>query len=302
MTTEWSKPSLFDPITPLPTRAAPARATVSVSCVDPCLCYNAAMRMAGKSVVITGATGIAAASARRLGSEGAGLFVISRHQAELEDLAARLEQDGVDIGWYPADLTDEGETGEAFAKALDHLGNFDALLGVAGASGRRYGDGPADEMTLEAWEKTVSINLSPAFLAAREAIRVMRGGRGGSIVLVGSVLADHPSPDLFATHAYAASKGAISAFVTAAAAYYAPDGIRINGIAPGLVLTPMARRAATNPAIVAYAERKQPLASGLLDPSAVADAALFLLSDEASQITGQILAVDGGWSVTEAHT
>jgi NAD(P)-dependent dehydrogenase (short-subunit alcohol dehydrogenase family) len=258
--------------------------------------------MVGKSVVITGATGIAAASAHRLRGEGAELFVVSRHESELEELTTQLEEYGPSVGWAAADLTSERDVEGVFARALDHLGAIDGLFAVAGASGRRYGDGPTDRMTFEAWEKTISINLSPAFLATREAIRAMIGRQqGGSVVCVGSVLAEHPSPRLFATHAYAASKGAIASFVRATASYYAPDRIRVNAVAPGLVRTPMADRAAGDPEVVAYAEEKQPLAGGLLDPGAVADTALFLLSDEAGEITGQVIDVDGGWSVTEAR-
>ncbi len=257
------------------------------------------MRMAGKGVVITGATGIAAASARRLQRQGADLFVISRDENELEALAADLEGVGSHVGWAPADLTVEQDAEEGFARASEHLGRIDGVLAVAGASGRRFGDGPADEMSLDAWQKTIAINLSPAFLATRQAIRVMRRGQGGSVVCIGSVLAEHPSPGFFATHAYAASKGAIASLVRATASYYARDRIRVNAIAPGLVMTPMAKRAADDPEIVGYANEKQPLAAGLLDPAAIADAAVFLLSDEASQITGQVLEVDGGWGVTE---
>ena len=257
--------------------------------------------MDGKRVVVTGATGIAAASVRRLREEGAELFVISREENELEELVAGLDGEGAPIGWSAADLSVEDDTERAFADALESLGHIDGLLAVAGGSGRRYGDGPAGEVTLSAWDKTISMNLTPAFLAAREAIRAMRNDHSGSVVCVGSVLAEHPSPGLFATHAYAASKGAVATFVKTTASYYAPDGIRVNGIAPGLVMTPMAERAANDPEIVAYTEVKQPLAGGLLHPSAVADAALFLLSDEASQITGQVIDVDGGWGVTEVR-
>ncbi len=258
--------------------------------------------MAGKGVVITGASGIAAASAHRLKREGADLFVISREESELEELASELAGDGSSLPWAQADLTVEGEAEEGFARASAQLGQIDGVLAVAGASGRQFGDGPAHEVSLEAWQKTIAINLSPAFLATRQAIRAMRGGQGGSVVCVGSVLAEHPSSELFATHAYAAAKGAIASFVKVTASYYARDQIRVNAIAPGLVLTPMARRAASDPEIVAYAENKQPLAGGLLDPGAVADAAVFLLSDEAGQITGQVLEVDGGWGVTEVRS
>ena len=218
----------------------------------------------------------------------------------MEELGIGLDSEGAPIGWAAADLTVEDDTERAFARAIDHLGHIDGLLAVAGGSGRRFGDGPADQVTLDAWDETISMNLTPAFLAVRETIRVMKGGQGGSVVCVGSVLAEHPSPEMFATHAYAASKGAIAAFVKTTASYYAPDGIRVNAITPGLVRTPMAERAAGDPRIVAYAKQKQPLAGDLLDPAAVADAALFLLSDEASQITGQVIDVDGGWGVTEA--
>ncbi len=143
------------------------------------------------------------------------------------------------------------------------------------------------------------MNTHPFFLATRNVIRHI-GESGGSIVIVSSVLADSPAPSLFATHAYATAKGAANAFVKAAAAYYAGDGIRVNAIAPGLVRTPMAERAGADPDTKEYAARKQPHAGGLVEPEEIASLASFLLSDEAAMITGQVIAVDGGWSVTEA--
>ena len=124
--------------------------------------------------------------------------------------------------------------------------------------------------------------------------------QGGAIVFITSVLATSPVPDLFATHSYAAIKGAEIALTTSLASYYAPMGIRVNAIAPGLVDTPMAQRAATDESIVEFAIRKQPLAGGLLDAVDVANTGLFLLSDESKTVTGQTIAVDGGWSVTSA--
>jgi NAD(P)-dependent dehydrogenase (short-subunit alcohol dehydrogenase family) len=123
---------------------------------------------------------------------------------------------------------------------------------------------------------------------------------GGSIVLVSSVLSVSPSPDLFATHVYAAVKGAEVALTKATASYYARHDIRVNALLPGLVDTPMATRAAGDPRTLAYAAAKQPLAKGLLAPGDVASAALFLLSDESRYITGQAIAVDGGWNVSES--
>jgi NAD(P)-dependent dehydrogenase (short-subunit alcohol dehydrogenase family) len=124
--------------------------------------------------------------------------------------------------------------------------------------------------------------------------------RPGSIVVISSVLASHPSPEMFATHAYASVKGSAQSLVLAMASYYAPHGIRVNAISPGLVDTPMSARAASDPTTMAYATRKQPLVKGMIDAADVASAALFFLSDEARAITGQVLHVDGGWSVTEA--
>lgn len=257
------------------------------------------MRLAGKSIVITGATGIAAAGAQKAAEEGAAVFVISRGESECHDLVAGIESGGGKAESHVADLTVEADTETAFDHAVDFLGGIDGLFAVAGGSGRRYGDGPAHEITLDAWQKTFEINTVPLFLATSRAIGHMQES-GGSVVVVSSVLATSPSPGRFDTHAYASAKGAADSFVRTLAAYYADDGIRVNAIAPGLVRTPMSKRAAGDPEIVSYSVRKQRLAHGFLNPGDVADTAVFLLSDESSQITGQIIAVDGGWSVTEA--
>lgn len=257
------------------------------------------MRLVDKSIVITGATGIAAAGARRAAAEGARVFIISLDEGDCREVVAGIEAGGGEAGYATADLTVDTEAVSAFEMATEFLGEVDGLFAVAGGSGRRFGDGPAHEATSEGWEKTLQTNTLPMFLATNRVIAGMRE-KGGSLVIVSSVLAESPSPGLFATHAYAAAKGAANSFVRSTAAYYADDGIRVNAIAPGLVRTPMSRRAAADPETVAYAERKQPLARGFLDSEHIADAAIFLLSDEARQITGQVITVDGGWSVTEA--
>jgi NAD(P)-dependent dehydrogenase (short-subunit alcohol dehydrogenase family) len=258
-------------------------------------------RLEGKTVVVTGASGIAAAGASRFARQGATVFVISRSQSSCEELVAALRTSGGSASWAAADLTNEDMTVEAFASCVREFGRIDGLFAVAGGSGRRYGDGPIHDVPLEGWEQTLESNGHPVFLAARETVRTMMAlGRGGSIVLITSVLATSPVPDMFATHAYAAIKGAEIALTTSMAAYYAPMGIRVNAIAPGLVDTPMAQRAANDPHIVAYAARKQPLVGGLLEAADIADTGLYLLSDEARAVTGQTIAVDGGWSVTGA--
>ena len=256
-------------------------------------------------IVVTGASGIAAAGARRFAAEGARVGIVSRDAAKGEGLAEEITAAGGSATWAGADLRDEAAAVAAFAALGASLGRIDGLFGVAGGSGRRAGDGPLHEIPLSGWHETLDLNGTPAFLAAREALRSMLAGpgaagrAGGSIVLVSSVLATNPAPKLFATHAYAAVKGAELALVRTMAAYYAPHGIRVNAIQPGLVATPMSARAAADPETSAYAAARQPLAGGFIDAKAIADAGLFLLSDEAAQVTGQSLAVDGGWGVTE---
>ncbi|HEX3429181.1 MAG TPA: SDR family oxidoreductase, partial [Candidatus Limnocylindrales bacterium] len=237
-------------------------------------------RLAGRVVVVTGATGIAAAAAERIAAEGARVFVVARTEANAASVAAGIRAAGGHAEHRAADLSDERAAIDAVAAAREAFGGrIDGLFAVAGGSGRRLGDGPAHEVSLEGWDATFRINAIPAFLAAREVLRAMLDqapnatGTRGSILLMSSVLSVSPSPTLFATHAYAAAKAAIAGFARTTAAYYAPHGIRVNAIAPALVATPMAERAATDPATVAYAARKQPLARGLIPPIDVAAAA-----------------------------
>ena len=250
------------------------------------------MRFLGRTIVVTGATGIAAASAQRLASEGARLFVLSRDGDECARLVDSLEGEG--HAWQAVDLLDQAATTAAL-EGVEPGG----LFAVAGGSGRRFGDGPLHELSTEAWQATTDLNDLPALNATIGVLKLMlAAGTRGSIVLTSSVLALSPSPQLFSTHAYAASKGGMIALVRAAAAYYAKNGIRFNAVAPGLVDTPMSERAAGDKAIRAYIVHKQPLVGDLLDPADIAAAAAFLLSEDARAITGQVLTVDGGWSVT----
>ena len=251
-------------------------------------------RFDGKSVLVTGSTGIAAAAARALANEGARVFVASRTAAHAEAL-------GSEIGarWQEADLTQEESVESVVQAIVGAYGRLDCVYNVAGISGRRLGDGPAHEMTLDGWNLTIAANATSQFLVCRAAIRQMLSQKeGGAILNMSSTLARHPEPTHFATHGYAASKGAIESFSRAAAAYYAPHGIRINVIAPGLVATPMSERAQQDPQVLAYAAARQPLSRGILAASDLIGAALFLLSDDARMITGQVLDVDGGWSVS----
>ena len=250
---------------------------------------------------------MAAAGARALATSGAKVFVVARKPATVADLEDNITAAGGIFSWAQADLTDERQTEAAFAKCVDVFGRIDGLFAVAGGSARRFGDGPVEETGLEGFRAAFELNAVPAFLAARESLRVMLrqeprpNGSRGSLLLMSSVLASSPAR-LFATHGYAASKGAINALTRTMAARYALDGIRVNTVAPGLVATPMSERAQNDPDSVAYAERKQPLAGGLIPAEAAGDLAVFFLSDASRFITGEVISLDGGWSVTEAPT
>jgi NAD(P)-dependent dehydrogenase (short-subunit alcohol dehydrogenase family) len=269
-------------------------------------------RLDGRTTVITGSTGIAAASARLFAAEGARVFVISRTEANCRALAEQIAAAGgpdgsaAETGWAVADLEDEDQASAAIAEAAERFGRIDALFNVAGGSGRRFGDGLVHELTLEGWERTLSLNARTHVTASRAALRWMldqapdADGQRGAILNMASILAFHAQPELFPTHAYAAAKGAIVTLTTAMAAAYVRQGIRVNAVAPALTTSVMSSRAAAHGETQAFALRRQPLTGGFLPAEDVARAALFLLSPDARSITGQTLIVDGGWSVTGA--
>lgn len=262
-------------------------------------------RFGGRVVFVAGSTGMAASAARALAAEGATVAVCSRTEEHLRALDDSITAGGRIGSWHAADLSDEAAVERVFRAAIERHGRLDALLHVAGISGRRYGDGPAHEASLGGWEAVMRHNATSTFLTTRAALQQMlaqepdAGGQRGAILLMSSALAHHPSATHFATHAYAASKGAVESFTRAVAAAYAPHGIRVNAIAPSLVATPMSERAQSDPTILAYLRDKQPLAGGPIDADAITPVALHLLSDDARMITGQVVVVDAGWSVSE---
>ena len=263
-------------------------------------------RFAGRTILITGSTGIAAASARRIAAEGGTVFIATRTAANGAALVAELRSAGASAETIAVDLVEPDAADRAVDAAVAAFGRIDGVFNVAGGSGRKAGDGPVDRATADGWDATLDLNARSLFLVCGAAVRVMldqeRDGDGcrGAILNMSSVLSRHPSPTFFGTHAYAAAKGAINALSVTMAARYAPDGIRVNAVLPSLTRTPMAVRAAADPATVAYATWKQPLAGGLLEADDVAPAAAFLLSGDAARITGQLLEIDGGFGVTDA--
>jgi len=251
-----------------------------------------------KVLIITGATGIGAVTARMARSEGARVLLAGRDEVSCFELAAEI---GAEC-WI-GDLLERNAAESILAHCLSRFGRVDGLFNVAGLSGRRFGDGPVHECGDEGWEVTVANNLTATFRMCRAVVGRMLeqepspGGARGSILNMASVLADSPEPRHFATHAYAAGKGGIIALSRSMAAYYAPHKIRVNVISPGLVLTPTSEPSQASKGLREFLLRKQPLTEGMIEAADVARTALFLLSDDARAITAETVRVDAGWSV-----
>lgn len=251
-------------------------------------------------VVIGGTTGMGLSSTMAFMDEGANVVVVGRDPNHAERAKEILKEQAA---VFSADATTEGTAEKAIEQCVQQFGGFNALYHVAGGSGRKMGDGPLHELTLEGWHYTLNLNLTSLMLSNRAAVNYfIEHGQAGVVLNMGSVLGYSPSPKHFTTHAYAAAKSAVIGFTKSIAAYYAPKNIRVNVIAPSLIETPMSQRAAGDEAIQSFIKTKQPLDGGRMGvPEDVNGAAVFLLSDEARFITGQVLAVDGGWSITEGQ-
>lgn len=254
-----------------------------------------------KTIVIVGGTsGLGLSAASACVAAGAKVVAVGR-DPDTTNAATRAL--GADYVAFTADAVDPQTAVRAIETARDKFGAVHGLYHVAGGSGRRMGDGPLHEMTDDGWRSTLDLNLSSLVFSNRAAVRqFLAQGIGGSIVNVASVLAFSPSPHFFATHAYAAAKSGAIGFSKSCAAYYAPHNIRFNVIAPGLVDTPMAQRAASDASIQSYVKTRQPLDGGRIGQPVDLDAAVvYFLSDAARFVTGQVLTIDGGWSVSEGQ-
>jgi len=260
-----------------------------------------ALWLSGKSIVIIGGTsGIGLAAAQAFVSEGACVVSVGL-DAESVDAVSNVNQP--ELRALQGDATDPHTARHAVNTCVALFGSFDGLYHVAGGSGRKFGDGPLHELTLDGWNETLKMNLTSLMLSNHAAVnKFLELRKGGSILNISSVLANSPSPHYFVTHAYAASKAAADGFTKSIAAYYAPHGIRVNTLAPGLVETPMSTRAAGNAAIMRFIKTKQPLDNGRIGlPGDLSGAAIYFMSDQSAFTTGQILSVDGGWSLSEGQ-
>ena len=260
------------------------------------------MDLSHKVILIVGGTsGLGESAARKFLQYGAKVAVTGRSESKIQSASKWLGDDGVAI---QSDAADPVQVDRAFCEVRERFGDLHGLYHVAGGSGRRFGDGPMHEITDEGWLQTLRLNLDSVFYSNRAALRVfLEQGQGGSILNCGSVLGFSPSPHFFSTHAYATSKSAMVGMVKSSAAYYAKEGIRVNLLCPGLIATPMSERAQTNQPIMDFIRTKQPLDGGRIGvPQDLDHTAALLLSDGARFITGQVLSVDGGWTVTEGQS
>lgn len=251
-------------------------------------------------VIIGGTTGIGLSSAKAFVAQGARVVVVGRNEDSVTTAASTLGNNAIALS---GDASLPGTAIQAIDTCLQQLGGFDGLYHVAGGSGRKMGDGPLHELSLEGWNKTFELNVTSLMLSNQAAVQQFLAlKKGGTILNMGSVLGFSPSPQYFSTHAYAAAKAAIIGFTKSVAAYYATDNIRVNVIAPALVETPMAKRAAENETILSFIHTKQPLDGGRIgQPEDLDGLATYFMSDLSKYTTGQVVAVDGGWSVSEGQ-
>jgi NAD(P)-dependent dehydrogenase (short-subunit alcohol dehydrogenase family) len=195
---------------------------------------------------------------------------------------------------HVAELTDEAQVEAAVEAAESAFGRLDVVFNGAGISGRRLGDGHVDTIPRDGWDAVLAANLTSTFLVCKHAVPALRRAGGGAIVNLASVLGLVGGDADFATHAYAASKGAIVSLTRAMAVTYAPERIACNVVCPGLIATPMSARAQGDERIAGRLAQLQPLTGTFGRPEDVAAAVSYLAG--ATFVTGTVLTVDGGWT------
>jgi NAD(P)-dependent dehydrogenase (short-subunit alcohol dehydrogenase family) len=267
------------------------------------------MRLQGKTAIVVGAgqspgsgLGNGRATCLRFAQEGAKVMAVDRALALAEETAALVRGERGDCFAFEADVTSEAALAAMVAEAQRRWGRIDVLhynVGVSIAGG----DAPLTEITEAAFDRIVAINLRGAVMACKHVVPLMRAQRSGAILLISSLAALEDYPLV----AYKASKAAMIAFTRQLALENAAYGIRANVILPGLMDTPMAvdtrARSTGRPRaeIAAERDRRVPLRQKMGSAWDVANAALFLASEEAGFITGVALPVDGGGALRGAQ-
>lgn len=251
-------------------------------------------------IVVGGTTGMGLAAALTLKDNGANILVVGRNLESCENAGKILGGDSIVLS---GDATDPETIRQAIESAHNAFGGITGLFHVAGGSGRKWGDGPLDQIPLEGWNKTIELNLTSLMISNKAIIDYFLEHKTSGVILnMSSVLGYSPSPKYFATHAYAAAKSAIIGFSRSIAAYYAKNDIRVNVIAPSLFITPMSKRASEDERILDFLRTKQPLDGGRPGrPEDINNAVLMFLHPSSGFITGQVLGVDGGWTLSDGQ-
>ena len=250
-------------------------------------------RFAGRRAVVTGASsGIGRAAAVRLAAEGARVALIARRRAGLEAVAETIREGGGDCLVLPADCTLEAEIEAALDTAASAWGGLDVIVSNAAVE-LPDEDDRLDRITLEAWNRLITNNVTGQFLTCKHGLRHLQASGGGAVVCLGSnvgylgMAANEP--------AYSASKGAIFAMMRVMANDFARLNIRVNMVIPGFIDTPMNDFVMRDPVQLKYWSDQIPIGrAGTADECAAA--ILWLASDEASYCIGTALVIDGGQS------
>jgi NAD(P)-dependent dehydrogenase (short-subunit alcohol dehydrogenase family) len=239
-------------------------------------------------VLITGAlTGIGRATARAFASEGAQLVVSGRHEEAGNALAAELRDIGAEAEFVRADVRHEDDVRRLVDRTVARFGRLDVAVNNAGTEGK---PGPVTEQTPEGFTAMFETNVLGTLLGMKHELRVMQGQRSGSIINISSTMGERGAANL---SLYTGSKHAVEGLTKSAALEAAAFGVRVNAVAPGPTETAMLSR------LTGSAEKKAaffaavPLKRGG-KPEEIADALVFVASDKAAFITGQIIRVNGG--------
>jgi NAD(P)-dependent dehydrogenase (short-subunit alcohol dehydrogenase family) len=245
---------------------------------------TAAARFAGKVLLVTGAgSGLAAATARRYAADGGRVAVLDLDLASAESVAAELEGSVA----LECDVADEDAVRHAVHQAHDRLGRLDHVVNAAGFAAFT----PIEELSLHDWNRMLAVHLTGTFLVCRETLPLLREAGGGSIVNFASVAALVARPN---AAAYAAAKGGIVSFSRQLALDAGADGVRVNVICPGSVQSPMSMAHYGDPQVGLVRPLPPSIQSRIAEADEIAAPVCFLLSDEASFVTGGLFVADGG--------